>query len=272
MSNLEDFLDGTVPAVLRDAQEEYPFVVVGTRAINAYLSSASLQSISTQDWDVAYVGDAEGQVALAQDVMRQVQDEGFHVDLEHHPASQESDNSVYAFKAREWLRLTVNVGDAKVAFLDVYRIPTMAGAGVFMVKHGLLYSDLGFLMRELNRAEEDAAKVIANSTNLSNWQIQEKLESSKRLLGDSGTDLDVVDAESDQLIETIGQVPTSKAISISADQMSQLERAKRTLVRVAEERDALFGAVASGRVLKLLAEQVCGVCRSMEDQYGRYKT
>jgi len=271
--DLTTFLEEVTLNLLREAQETHPFIIVGTRAINAYLSESSMKTIPTQDWDVAYIGDQEGQDEFAHDIKQAISRLGYKAKIEYHTPIKESDHDTFAFRSRHWIRLSVNIGgEANVTFLDIYRIPQLdIETGMFVEKNGLLYSDLGFLFRELNRAEDDTNRLVNISSNLSNEEIKSRLKKSKELLEETSVELGILDDDSDELIESVGQVSDDSVKRIAAEHLEQLEKAKHTLMRVTKEREALFGVVMSGRVSKSLSDEVCSICRVLELQYGQYK-
>jgi len=268
--DIETFLNKTVPDVLRVVEPKHLFIVVGTRSVNAYLNIAQKPTIYTQDWDVLYVGD--NAKAFAQNVANIMNTEGYKIKIEYHDPSGQN-NDVFSFRSRPWIRLAINLseGNTNITFLDIYTISELnSGAGTFMEKDGLIYSDLGFLVRELSRSEQDAVKVINNSSTISDKQIQEKLTTSQKLLNDIGVDIDQLDEDTDELIESVGQLPDNTILDISDKQRRELEHAKHTLIRVFKERDALFGAMAGGKIPKFMIGQVCDICRHFENFYGKY--
>jgi hypothetical protein len=272
MSSLEEFLENFVPSVLRKAQIQFPFIVVGTRAVNAYLHEAHAKAIPTQDWDIAYRGGLNGQNSLADYVTEQVEASGYSVEIEKKlPKSR--DNDTFALKARPWIRLSVNIGDAHITFLDIYSIPytNKSELGPHTIKDGLAYSDLGFLIRELNRTQQDASKLIQEASRFSGEQVGGKMNSAIDMLNDSRIDLSILDQDTHELIESLGQLSDDNVRELLQEHKQRLNQAKKTLMRVVEEREALFGVIMNGLLSKELTHQVCDLCRSLEEQFGTYK-
>jgi hypothetical protein len=273
-SDLGTFLESVVPSALKAVSSKYVFMVVGTRAINAYLQNLQLHPMATRDWDVLLVGPEETQEAFAQAIYAAVEAKGYEPGIEYHEADGGLDaDKPFALRSRPWIRLTVSLGgEADVAFLDVYMVGSWSsGLGVAIEKDGLLYSDLGFLMRELNRDETSARRLLSRAREVSARGVEGRTETLQEDLDDNGLELEVLEDETDDLAEKIGQIPDSTARKLAADQRERLEKAKKTLMRVSEDREVLFGLVASGRLNKAQVTQVCGVCRSLDSQYSRFK-
>lgn len=271
MASLEEFLNKVVPDVLKIEQDKYPFMVVGTRSVKAFVARTT--SANMDDWDVAYIGKEDGQHAFALDVKREMEKLGYTIQMELHKASGENDSDTYALKSRSWIRLTVDIGgDANITFLDIYRIPVLIPSSDMQVEYdGLMYSDLGFLTRELNRAEKDAENMVARAIKLSPEKIRTKIETVKDMLGNCGVDLDIIDQATDELIESLGQVSDDDAKQAINNQIRHLNEAKDILQRVAKEREDIFGALLSGAVSKAMSEQICALARELERQYVLYQ-
>lgn len=229
-TDLETFLEEIIPDILRCVQKEHTFSVIGTRAIRAY---TNISPISTHDWDVLYYGDNKGQLEFSQKVEKRVQDKGYKVITEVYEGVYNSSRDPYTFRSHQWVRLSVSLGgDANVTFLDVYRINAhVPGMGVFIIKNGLLYSDLGFLVHQLDRPDY-SKHFLEQPARLSILQVKNKIISTTRMLKDI----------------QVKKSPITQGI-------------KRALQN---ERDELFAVVTAGNTSKLVTEQICKICRDVE--------
>ena len=266
MTDVETFLNQTVPGILLKLQSNNPFFVVGTRAINAYLS---INNNSLDDWDIAYVGDTSAQESFSEKIVEIMQNLGYNIGIEI-LESYGDDNETFAFNSRTRIRLSVNIGDANIFFLDIYRLPSQS-TGVSTKINGLYYSDMGFLIRELNRKENDVKKLIKQSSNFTRQEIHNKYKNIQSLLDDSAIDLNIIDFGTDDLIEDFGRISDKVYRNILSEQEEQLESARATLEKTVKNRDIIFGYIASGKSPKEMVTKVCKICREFEDQYVQYK-
>ncbi len=266
-NSISDFLDRVVPEELRQASTRYSFVVIGTRAVNAYLEEASLIPVHTNDWDIMLIGGKTAQDEFAGDIVASLSDKGYNISIEYHAPIGNS-MSIFDFKSRSWVRLAVSInGSNHVTFLDVYRIDKhTSGMGVYLTKNGLLYSDLGFLVRELDRDERNAKLMIAEASRMNEQDTLKRIELVAELLEDNTIDITIME----DTTETLHKAEEQDIKELLIAQKESLEHAKKTLIRVARERDVLFGLVLSGKANKMVVSQICKLCRSMESNYERY--
>lgn len=266
----DDFLQKVVPDVLRGLYSQFHFAVIGTRAINLYLTQATMSSIETMDWDIAIpTHKTETLKKFSNAVSSSLKKKGYKVELIQE-AGTHVDDDLFSFRSRDWIRLTADVCGTQIVMLDVYQVPSFPETMAFIEHDGLLYSDMGFLIRELNRSESNAKNTLAGALKLTETDVQKSLEKVEKELEESGILLDGLRDGIDQLIESYGQIDDKVVDSALKDEMQKCDSAKKILMRVLKERELLFAAAATGKLDKAMMEPVCQACREYEGQYNQY--
>lgn len=267
--SFDNFLQQIVPSVLKELYLKFKFAVVGTRAINLYLSQAKIQPIHTVDWDVVIESNKLSSLkTFANAVISLFKEKGYKIDLIYQSGIGE--NNLFSFRSRDWIRLTANVCGTKVVMLDIYQVPSFINTMSFIEHEGLLYSDMGFLLRELNRSEHDAKNLLARSSILNKSDIKASLDEFKNKLNESDKLLDKIKDQLDEQIELFGQIDDTLIKSAIRNEIHKIEYVKNTLIRVLKERELLFAAIISGKIDKDEIEPICEACREYEQQYNNY--
>jgi hypothetical protein len=268
--SFDGFLQQIVPDVLRLAHERFKFAVVGTRAINLYLSQAAIPPAETMDWDVIVPVDRFAQLqSFSNFIISALKKKGYKIHSFNNKGTGDDDD-LFSFRSRDWIRLTADVCETQIVMLDIYQVPSFTRTMSFMDHEGLLYSDMGFLLRELNRSERDAKNVLGKALKAGESDIGESLKRTETELEDVNDLLDETRANIDELIESYGQVDDKIVNEAIKDEIEKCGKVKKTLMRVLNERELLFAAAASGKFDKSMIEPICRVCREYEKQYNQY--
>ena len=246
MTDVASFLDSVVPQALRDAGGNSNFLVVGSRAVSAY---SCLAGSPEREWEVTYFGDAGEMKNFSARLADDLRSKGYDVSVTLGSSAH---------------TLTVKLGQSDLSFMEVFLSSPGEEPGPYMSKDGINYGDLGFLMRELERKEDQAKDLVSRASELQPPEVATKMDRVKNLLHDNSVNLSVLEEEIDELEESLeGEyVPVL---------LGALEQCKKILVDVARDRDILFGAVLANRVDKSTMESVCTYCRQLEYQYNKWK-
>lgn len=256
MTDLTRFFNTTIPDILRAEQLEYKFVVVGGRAIKSYIDT---QRSSIEDWDLLVIGSPETQVKFTADLNNVLKAKGYDTRVEL--IEPEHKYSEFNMRSRPWFRLSINVhGDFNVTVFDVYQAFAMVDG--YVVKNGIKYSNMGFLIRELARSEKHARELIDNAANLDTIEIENKLENIDDLLEDNAILADILDGELDDLEYVLDRTATNEV-------QQELEQAKNKIMNIIKDRELLFGFILSGKGDKELTHNVCKACKEIEQQYNK---
>jgi hypothetical protein len=268
--SFDNFLQQIVPDVLRLAHEKFQFAIVGTRAINLYLSQAAIPPIETMDWDVIVSADKFAKVqSFSNFIIATLKKKGYKIHPFRNSGTKE-DKDEFSFRSRDWIRLTADVCGTQIVMLDIYQIPSFTQTMSFMEHDGLLYSDMGFLLRELNRSEHDTKNVLAKALKTSESDVEKRLKQTETELEEINDLLDETKGNIDEIIELYGQVDDKTVNESIKDEMEKCNRSKTRLMRLLNERELLFAAAASGKFNKSIIEPICRVCREYEKQYNQY--
>lgn len=260
MTDLNDFLNDTVPDILRRAQTVYNFAVVGGRAISMY---ADAYSSGIQDWDILFIGEPEIHKFFSKALMDELSSLGYKTTLTTH-VQETPDTDVFNYKGRDWSEVCIHIGSLKVAVFEIFQIKHL-NTDLYVIKDGIVYSDLGFLLREIDRHEDSVKTILENASKLTPQDIKEQLEQTETSLGENERDIDMIDND---LSELENDMEHDLAIQLAED----LKVAKNTLIKIINNRDILFGVVLSGKIDKKTLQDVCLFCKGVEDQYGRWKS
>jgi len=246
MTDVASFLDSVVSQALRNAGGNSNFLVIGSRAVSAY---SCLAGFPEREWEVTYFGDAEQMEKFTARLADDLRSKGYDV-------SVRVSSSMHT--------LTVKLGQSDLSFMEVFLASPEEEPGPYLLKDGINYGDLGFLMRELERKEDQAKDLVTRASELQAPDVLAKMERVNNLLRDNSVNLSVLEEEIDELEESLEgeEVP---------ELLRALEQCKKILVDVARDRDILFGAVLANRVDKSTVESVCAYCRQLEYQYNKWK-
>lgn len=270
MTTIDNFLSNVVPDTIKQLGNEYVYAVIGSRAIQAYLPPNLRQKL-TSDWDLMIIGNEQDQEDFTNEIKKILRSKKYKISTEKH----EPIEGITNLKSNSWYTLSVRIGDPKdhtdVKFLDIYRISDFsAGIGTFTEMDGIIYNDLGFLVRELLRREEDTQKIIEKGKKIDNEKLTKLLEQTDEQLQNVIFTLDVVEEEGNDIIFHEEIINSNKLKQMIKDYKEEIKEAEISLKKIIEQRQLLFGAVAGGNASKSVVEQVCNICKNLEQQLNRY--
>lgn len=274
MCSLDDFLNYEVPNVLRKASMEIPMIVIGTRAINIYLQKENESVIQTQDWDVAIERTKMvNPMTLAINVANALASRGYEsVARSMNPSIREA--NYYSFRSRPWARVISFICGTQVVVLDVYQVPSFEGLNEFVEHDGLIYSDLGFLLRELLRSEHDFKMSLLEEAKISHEDIMKIIHSTRNELASLDVVLKTIYSNMKNLNKNVHKNTNKRSHKSLSNNIKQQRQSIRLIadkfLRILKERELLIQAVSSGRLSKDLVEPICGVCREYEQHYQLY--
>jgi hypothetical protein len=247
-THLKEFLEHIVPKILLELQYNQNnspnFIIIGTRAVNAYIPPN--KNIQTEDWDILFLGDEKEQSYFVDEVISLVIKKGYSINvIDYNKSINLSDNSL-DIKSRSWYRLSLNIPglNNRITFLDIYRSSTTVGT--IKNKNGLLYSDLGFLMKSNYKQQKDVIDMIKN---ISQVDVN-------KLVNVTEKGLKTVEA-------MLNSIEYKK-------QTEQLMKIKKKLIRINEEKELLLGLVVNKDVSKDLQHNICLICSDFEIKYKDY--
>jgi len=257
MTDLISFFNITAPNILKSLRAKYTFVVIGGRAIKAYIKTAQ----DAQDWDLIVVGTPENQVEFAYDLQTSLKELGYSAHIESiEPPYSMVDNDLN-IRTRTRYRIVIQMGDVSLVVYDIYQVPVFVDESI--IKDGLHYSSMGFLTRELNRSEDDVKKIIRKALNITRDEIKNKYHTIETMLEDNEIDIGILSDELDDLEEDLN-MQTAQKIS------EELDSAKHRLLKVISDREELFGAALAGTMDKSTLMDVCKMCQELESQYSKW--
>ena len=270
MTTVEKFLSEIVPSVIRNVGNGFSYAVIGSRAIFAYLPESIRKNISyeNRDWDIMIVGSAKDQLEFSDNVKYELRKLNYKVSSDIKQGIINSTN----LKVNSWIKLYVQIQDNYLHFMDIYREEKITnGTGTFMVQDNITYNDLGFLFRELIREEKDTRKILENAKKLDNDQVNKILSEAGDNLDNVIINLDLLDENTDELIRQSIEISRKDFKELYENYKNYVKEAENSIKKVINQRQQLFGAVASGVASKALTEQVCHVCKTLEREITRFE-
>jgi hypothetical protein len=266
MTSIDTFLSITVPNILKSLNDSYLFCVVAGRALYVFLEKVGMSgNMIPHDWDILLYGSEEDQNKFVQEVINLLTNQGYKISKQIYNPEHDN-NDIYDLRGRSWITLRVTIGDNKISFMDVYRTDVLQPEMEQFIPHdGLLYSDLGFLTRELNRREDSIKKMIQDVREMSAEDIKQMIEYTREHLVDANVDINLADQSCSDLV--YGMDGFFEELE---DNIKVLNEAKKSLQKVVKNRDLLFGTLLKGNVSKEMIGKVCTICRELESQYNRY--
>jgi hypothetical protein len=270
MSTVEKFLSEIVPSVIKNIGNGFSYAVIGSRAIFAYLPENIRKTISyeNRDWDIMVIGSAKDQLEFSDNIKHELRKLNYKISSDIKQGNINATN----LKVNSWIKLYVQIQDNYLHFMDIYLSENItSGTGTFMTQDDIVYNDLGFLFRELIREEKETRKILESAKKLDNDQVNKILSEAGNNLDDVIINLDILDESTDELVHESVVLPRKEFKELYEKYQKILKEAENNIKKVINQRQLLFGAVASGIASKFLTEQVCHVCKTLEREINRYE-
>src|SRR5579872_6110197 len=100
--DIDKFIEELIPNTLRSLAQSNQFIVVGTRALNAYLANSFVKSIATVDWDIAYFGNLRDMFKFGLKIKNYLENKGYKINLIKNVGTGEDVFDIFSFHSRPW--------------------------------------------------------------------------------------------------------------------------------------------------------------------------